>query len=265
MAALPRCLCLVLALLTVGWRPSAFVKTRSIDSCVCRDSALQLRLRSRPDHPSCDYSVLGGLFPLRSKANPAQLSNNAIARRSRLRFPKMDEHFAPVRYDNQAENFQNRTSLIDFLNGLSTYEIFLSFYSEQEESYVQRLVRMTITVHRWSTVLRSRDKSEAVSSADQSNPEGYSERFYQNRFRELELEETCQGTWLLPADDTTCKLQFAALGDGAGRRPGERSCAEFFEDDPQSAAVGRPCGCAGQNRRFPGGRGFLSRPDGLGI
>lgn len=195
MAALPRCLCLVLALLTVGWRPSAFVETRSTDSCVCRDSAQQLHQPLQPDRPACDHSVLGGIFLLRSEANPAWLSNNPVSRRSKLKFPKMDAQYAPVRHAIPAENFQNRNSLIDFLNGLSTYEIFLSFYSEQEESYVQALARMTITVHRWSTVIRSRDKSEAV-------PEEYSERSYQDRFRELRLEETRQETWLLPVRDT---------------------------------------------------------------
>jgi len=264
MAALPRCLCLVLAMLTAGWRPSAFVKTRSTDSCVCRDSASQLRPPSQPDRPICDYSVLGELFLPYSEANPASRSNNTGCRRFKLKFPKMDTQFVPVHYAIQPESFQNCTSLIQLLNGLSTCEVFLGFYLEQEESDVWTLARETITVHRWSAVIRSRDKSEAVSSADHGEPEESSDRFYPNRFTELKMEETCQETWLVPAVHcANCNSALLVTERGGGQV--ERSRAEFFEDDPRSAAVGRPCGRAGQNRRVPRSRRFLLQQSGLGI
>jgi len=147
----------------------------------------------------------------------------AFARRLKLKLSEMEARVGLAYITNQAENFHNRSSLIDFQKGLSGAEVLLSFYLGTEESYVWAVTRQTISVHRLpaagkirrsvaefrNAVRRGTNRSELVAGGDGASEVG--ERFYRDLFGELRPEETGKETWLLSVDDALFELPFAAL------------------------------------------------------
>ena len=206
------------------WLEESFEAVESNRAASLRESLAMAEVW-RTKLPAEYWELLAQLRAEQARLLRTRQKETPVARSLKLELSEMEAQVGLGYIANKAENFHNRSSLIDFQKGLSGSEVLLSFYLGTEESYVWAVTRQTISVHRLppaeriraavedfrSAVRSGRIQSSVIGGGGSQDAEERSERFYRDLFGDLRPEETGKQTWLLSVDDALFELPFAAL------------------------------------------------------
>lgn len=113
-----------------------------------------------------------------------------------------------------AENFQARSSLIHFQQGLGECDLLLSFYLGKQESYLWAVTKTSLALHRLPAESEVREDVRRFREAilnNQPTGEKLGADLYQRLFRSLDAADAAKTSWLLSLDGALFELPFAAL------------------------------------------------------
>ncbi len=157
-----------------------------------------------------------------------EFQNAPAAQTSQLKLAltEMEAKAGPRVSPNEFENFRGRTSLIHFQHGLSSSELFLSFYVGDTGSYLWAVTRNSLSIHRLpgaeeigSAVRKFRDEIRRAATfngvtGNGRQTGGVSTGMVAAWFGGLSEQETAKSEWLLSLDGTLFQMPFAALATG---------------------------------------------------
>ncbi len=167
--------------------------------------------------PAEYWSVLSRLRSEEARVIQVESASRGEMERLKLKLTEMEAE-AGLEFANsplnKRENFSRQTSLTLFQEGLSQYELLLSFELGESASYLWAVSRTSFSLHR---LRRAHDLRAAISDFREAirtgrpGSEEQGARLYAELFGGLSPEEAAKQAWLLSIDDALFELPFAAL------------------------------------------------------